>query len=248
MNKIEIPSKPKTARQIRSDYAAEKAQREVARLRRAERWAGINRGFSALGRALRVVIIFLFLLVIAAFAGWVSFHHIRDLALLARWDMATASALPVVIDLTLIIASMQLRRVGITPTARFIARLSMLTGLLASLGANVLHGWISAPAGLSSFDMGWQLILSGLPVGGLLAATEMLTHTHKSAKAKARKASLLRRVLTAWVARLEGRLTPATTAAVAASAAPVAAAVATQEATPVPTWTAFEHPVVALLS
>lgn len=236
MNKIETP-KPKTAREIKADYAAEKAQREVARMRRAERWAAWGNSFRFLGRALRGLIIFLFVLVIAGFAGWVSFHHIRDLALEARWDNATASALPVVIDLTLFVASMQLRRVGITGTARFIARLSMLTGLLASLSANVLHGWITAPAGLSSFDMGWQLVLSGLPVAGLLAATEMLTHTHKAPKAKARKASLVRRIVAAYVTRIERRL--------------IGTRVTSDAPTPEPTpvqWTAFEHPVVALLS
>lgn len=228
----------KSAREIRADYAAERAEREVAAARRRDRWAARMGFVHATGRALRTLIIFLFFLAIAGFAGWVSYHHIRDLCTLAGWDTATAMATPITIDLTLFVASMQLRRTHITGTARVIARLSMLTGLLLSLGANVLHGWLTASAGLSSFDMGWRLTLSAVPVAMLLAATEMLTHTHKTPKAKSRKArqsSLVRRLMVALVTRVEAR-----------NAAPVVTQPTEQPVAAEAIWTVFPGPVVGV--
>jgi len=228
----------KSAREIKADYAAEKAEREVAAARRRDRWAARMSVVHATGRGVRTLIIFLFFLAIAGFAGWVSYHHIRDLCTLAGWDTTTAMATPITIDLTLFVASMQLRRTHVTGTARFIARLSMLTGLLLSLSANVLHGWLTSPAGLSSFDLTWRLTLSAVPVAMLLAATEMLTHTHKTPKAKARKArqtSLVRRLLVALVTRVEARNT-----------APMVTQPTEQPAPAEASWTAFPHPVVAV--
>lgn len=215
MSIIETPQL--NARQIKAQYAAEKAARDVAdaerremrtrkAAQRAETWAAWTAWIPALGRVARALLIGLMTLAIAGFALYVSFHHIRDLCLMAGWDTETAMATPATLDLMLFIASMQLRRKGITPTARFIARACMLFGLVGSLAANTLHGWLTADAGLDTFSLAWRLTLSAVPVLALLGATEMLTHTHKApGKAKARKASLLRRLLVALVARAERR-------------------------------------------
>jgi hypothetical protein len=131
-----------------------------------------------------------------------SFQHLRDLGVMAgqRADVAwgTANLTPVSVDLMLVIASIQLRRKGITDIARIIARLCSFGGLLISLVGNVLIAWLELPEGSSAFRVTYTLIYSALPVLSLLGAVEMLTHTHRdrhvvskavASKAKARKAS-----------------------------------------------------------
>lgn len=140
-------------------------------------------------------------LALAAIGFLGSFQHLRDLGVMAGQSAehvwGTANLTPVSVDLMLVIASIQLRRKGITDIARIIARLCSFGGLLISLVGNVLIAWLELPEGSNAFKVTYTLIYSAIPVLSLLGAVEMLTHTHRdrhvvgkavTAKAKARKA------------------------------------------------------------
>lgn len=124
-----------------------------------------------------------------------SYQHLRDLGIMAGQDArfwwSSANLTPISIDLMLVVASIQLRRKGITPIARTIARLCSLAGLIVSLGGNVLVAWLHLPYGSSALTVAYTLIWAAVPVASLLGATEMLTHTHKDrptlSRASARK-------------------------------------------------------------
>lgn len=194
MNKIDATTdKPQTAREIKAAWAAEKATLDVAAARKADRRSRQLGALQRWGRSGRGLLIAVFLLAIALIALWASFQHLRHLAILGGQDAthwySTANAIPVAIDLMMFIASLQLRKGGLTEIAVIIARTCMLGGLLVSLGGNVLEGYLVAPADLSSFDLGWRLFLSAVPVLALLGSVEMLTHTHKDRKVIKRRGS-----------------------------------------------------------
>lgn len=135
-------------------------------------------------------------LAVIGFMG--SFQHLRDLGIMAggtadQW-WGTANLAPVSVDLMLIIASVQLRRKGITDVSRLIARLCSLSGLLLSIAGNVLVAWLHLPATADAVQVTYTLVWAAVPVLSLLGAVEMLTHTRKdrptvSKVAKAHKTS-----------------------------------------------------------
>lgn len=197
----------RTARQIRSDAAAAKARRDVASAARKEH-------VERIGSTAKAIIAPLTFLAIALVALSASFSHLRDLGIRAGQDASQfyspANTTPIVIDFMMLIASMQLRRVGITGTARFIARLCMTGGLLASIAGNLGSAWLTLPMGESTLMAVIRLAYAVAPAVVLWGAVEMLTHTRKTAKS-VRKASLVRRLLVALVARVERRIAaPAT--------------------------------------
>lgn len=216
MNKIQTAAPQLSATQIKRQEAAARALREVRRAAWARRF-NLAKG----------VIVAAVVLAIAAVALSASFQHLRHLSILAGQDAthwwSAANATPIVIDLMMFIASVQLRRVGITGTARFISRLCMFGGLLASIAGNIIDAWLMLPAGETLLMIVVRLTISAAPAVVLLGAVEMLTHTHKQPKAKARKASLLRRLLVALVNRAEARQGTPVQGKHAAEAAPVTA-------------------------
>lgn len=188
MNKSTATSKNSKTNTPRLSGAALKAQQKAKRDKRiAFGW------MLAMG---------LMTLALAAIGFLGSFQHLRDLGVMAGQSMTdwygTANLTPVSVDLMLVIASIQLRRKGITDIARIIARVCSIGGLLISLVGNVLIAWLELPEGATALKVTYTLIYSALPVLSLLGAVEMLTHTHRdrhvvgkavTAKAKARKAS-----------------------------------------------------------
>lgn len=233
-----VADKPKTAREIRAAAAADRARRDTKAEARKDRIERIANTIKA-----AVIPAFFLAIAIASLSG--SFAHLRDLCILAGQDAAhwysPANSTPLIIDFMMLIASVQLRRVGITGTARFIARLCMTGGLVASVAGNLATGWLALPAGQSQLMTVIDLAVAVAPAVVLWGSVEMLTHTRKTAKIKkARKAGLVRRVLTAWVARIEHRLTVAPAATTKAT--PVEQAPERQ-----PSWTIFDNPVVASL-
>lgn len=235
-NKQTVADKPKTAREIRAAAAADRARRDVKAALRKERGERIN-------GTVKAVIVPVFFLAIAIVALSASFAHLRDLCILAGQDAShwysPANSTPLIIDFMMLIASVQLRRIGITGTARFIARVAMTSGLAASVAGNLGSRWMTLTPGQSTLQTTIDLAVAVAPALVLWLAVEMLTHTRKTAKAK-KRAGLVRRVLTAWVARIEHRLTVAPTATT--KAAPVEQAPERK-----PSWTVFDNPVVASL-
>jgi hypothetical protein len=197
-----MTTKPATAREIRAAASADRARRDAKRQIRTERTA-------RLGRIAKGLFIAATVATIAVFALTASFAHLRHLCILAGQDASTwyspANATPIVIDLMMFIASVQLRHTGITGTARWIARLCMTGGLLTSITGNVVDAWLALPAGETLLMVCVRLSASAAPALVLWGAVEMLTHTRKTPKPKARKASLLRRLLVALVTRAEAR-------------------------------------------
>lgn len=122
-----------------------------------------------------------------------SFQHLRDLGVMAGQSatgwLGTANLTPISVDLMLVIASIQLRRKGITDIARLIARMCSIGGLLISLVGNVLIAWLELPQGANVLQVTYTLIYAALPVLSLLGAVEMLTHTHKDRPTVSRVAS-----------------------------------------------------------
>ncbi|MEV5893171.1 DUF2637 domain-containing protein [Nonomuraea fuscirosea] len=80
--------------------------------------------------------------VIAAVAAYVSFRHQHGLAMTAGEPVATAWTLPVLIDGVIIMGSLVMldasRRGDKAP---WLARLALIAGAVATLAANVAHGW-----------------------------------------------------------------------------------------------------------
>ncbi|WP_219509298.1 DUF2637 domain-containing protein [Nonomuraea ceibae] len=80
--------------------------------------------------------------VIAAVAAYVSFRHQHGLAVTAGEPTATAWTLPVLIDGVIIMGSLVMldasRRGDKAP---WLARLALIAGAVATLAANVAHGW-----------------------------------------------------------------------------------------------------------
>lgn len=124
---------------------------------------------------------------IALVSAFVSFDHIRDLAILAGRDgtywYSEASAYPLTVDLLMIVASFKLREVGATRLTRLISRLSMWIGLAASLGGNVGVELMQQDGQINWLGVG----VAGWPVVPLFLATEMLTHIHQDAPVRKRK-------------------------------------------------------------
>lgn len=120
-------------------------------------------------------------LALIGFTG--SWQHLRDLGVLAGGSASvwygTANLTPISVDLMLIIASVQLRRKGISDVSRLIARLCSLSGLLLSIAGNVLVAWLHLPADANGLRIGYTLVWAAVPVLSLLGAVEMLTHTRK---------------------------------------------------------------------
>ncbi|UBU13989.1 DUF2637 domain-containing protein [Nonomuraea gerenzanensis] len=85
--------------------------------------------------------------VIAAVAAYVSFRHQHGLAMTAGEPVATAWTLPVLIDGVIIMGSLVMldasRRGDKAP---WLARLALIAGAVATLAANVAHGWSGGPA------------------------------------------------------------------------------------------------------
>lgn len=188
MNKSTVTSENAKTNKPKLSGAALKAQQKAKRDKRiALAW------MLAMG---------LMTLALAAIGFLGSFQHLRDLGVLAGQSASEpwgpANLTPISVDLMLVIASIQLRRKGITDIARLIARICSFGGLLISLVGNVLIAWLELPNGASALQVTYTLIYSALPVLSLLGAVEMLTHTHKdrhvvgkavTAKAKARNTS-----------------------------------------------------------
>lgn len=131
------------------------------------------------------VIQFVSMVGIAVIAFTASYQELRDLCIIAgksaeNW-WSTANLIPIGLDLMLIIGSLRLRRKGLTRTARMIARIGSVGGLLLSLAGNVIHGWWHnvSPETSAQYLLILTLVVSAVPVASLLASTEMLTHTHK---------------------------------------------------------------------
>ncbi|AQZ67246.1 very large tegument protein [[Actinomadura] parvosata subsp. kistnae] len=80
--------------------------------------------------------------VIAGVAAYVSFRHQHGLAMTAGEPVATAWTLPVLIDGVIIMGSLVMldasRRGDKAP---WLARLALIAGAVATLAANVAHGW-----------------------------------------------------------------------------------------------------------
>lgn len=122
-----------------------------------------------------------------------SFQHLRDLGILAgggalTW-YGTANLTPISVDLMLIMASIQLRRKGISDVARLIARLCSISGLALSIAGNVLVAWLSLPADANALRVAYTLVWAAVPVLSLMGAVEMLTHTRKDRPTVSRVAS-----------------------------------------------------------
>jgi hypothetical protein len=85
--------------------------------------------------------------VIAAVAAYVSFRHQHGLAMTAGEPTTTAWTLPVLIDGVIIMGSLVMldasRRGDKAP---WLARLALIAGAVATLAANVAHGWSGGPA------------------------------------------------------------------------------------------------------
>lgn len=135
-------------------------------------------------------------LALIGFTG--SWQHLRDLGVMAGGEAGiwygTANLTPISVDLMLIIASVQLRRKGISDVSRLIARLCSLAGLLLSVAGNVMVAWLRLPQGADALQVSYTLVWAAVPVLSLLGAVEMLTHTRKdrptvSKVAKAHKVS-----------------------------------------------------------
>lgn len=173
-------SRKPTAAQLSKAEVEREAKRD-----KAIRWA------QAIAQATMILA-----LALIGFTG--SWQHLRDLGVMAGGSAAiwygTANLTPISVDLMLIIASVQLRRKGISDVSRLIARLCSLSGLLLSIAGNVLVAWLSLPADANGLRVGYTLIWAAVPVLSLLGAVEMLTHTRKdrptvSKVAKGAKAS-----------------------------------------------------------
>jgi uncharacterized protein DUF2637 len=198
MNNTTVIQTPKTARQIKAEYAAEKAQREVDAKRRMERTAARKAKWGKGVGIARNVITGAFVLAIAAFALWASFQHLRHLGILLGQDAthwySPANMIPLTVDCLMFVASIRLRTKGITGTAVWIAQVSMLAGLLVSAAGNVYDGLLTAPEGITAAQLAWRLFWNAVPVLALLGATEMLTHTHKGRKIRANRSASEARV------------------------------------------------------
>lgn len=138
-------------------------------------------------RIIKAVVIALLVAFLALVAGIVSFDHIRDLAILGgqsgTYWYSPANLLPLTPDAMMVIGAIKGRDRGASRLTRLICRVTMIIGLLASLAGNVTAEFL-----LPSSQWGWlSIALAAWPVIPLLAATEMLTHTHKEAKVTQRK-------------------------------------------------------------
>lgn len=191
-----------TAREQRAATAAELARRDNVRRLRMDR-------LERAGATFKAIITPLVFLAIAAVALSASFSHLRDLCIIAGQDAShwysPANTTPIVIDFLMLIASVQLRRTGITGTARLIARLCMTGGLLASIAGNLGSAWLALPASQPALMTVIDLAVAVTPAVVLWGAVEMLTHTRKTAKAKIRKPGVVRRLMTIWIKGLEER-------------------------------------------
>lgn len=158
--------------------AALKAQQDKAEAAKIKARAARNEQISN-------VIQFVSMVGIAVIAFTASYQELRDLCIIAGKSAAqwysTANLIPIGLDLMLIIGSLRLRRKGLTRTARMIARIGSVGGLLLSLAGNVIHGWWHnvSPETSAQYLLILTLVVSAVPVASLLASTEMLTHTHK---------------------------------------------------------------------
>lgn len=167
------------------------SQADRKAMERKAKWDKAIRRAQAIAQGAMIVA-----LAVIGFMG--SFQHLRDLGIMAggtdeTW-WGTANLAPISVDLMLIIASIQLRRKGISDVSRLIARLCSLAGLALSIAGNVLVAWLHLPMGADSLRVTYTLIWAAVPVLSLLGAVEMLTHTRKdrptvSRVTKAHKAS-----------------------------------------------------------
>lgn len=177
----------KKAKTNRKPSQAQLAQREATRAK----WI-------ARGQAFAVGAMIVALALIGFLGSW---QNLRDLGAMAGDSTAhfwsTANLTPISVDLMLVIASIQLRRKGISDVSRLIARLCSISGLAASVAGNVLVAWLRLPGGADALQVTYTLIWAAMPVLSLLGAVEMLTHTHKDrptvAKAVARKSRAAKR-------------------------------------------------------
>lgn len=164
--------------QLTGAAAASKARSDE----KAKRDKGIRRW-----RTVRSVITWSAVGFIALVAAWISFDHIRDLAILAGRDgtywYSEASAYPLTVDLLMIVASFKLREVGSSRLTRLISRVSMWVGLAASLGGNIGVELLQVDGKIDWLAVG----VAGWPVVPLFLATEMLTHIHQDAPVRKRK-------------------------------------------------------------
>ena len=169
---------PATPRPRKVTGAAAQAQQDKIKATKA-------RTNEARVERLSSVIQFVSMVGIATIAFVASYQELRDLCIIAGKSAehlwSTANLIPIGLDLMLVIGSLRLRRKGITRTARIIARIGSVGGLLLSLAGNVIHGWWHnvSPETSANYLLVLTLVVSAVPVASLLASTEMLTHTHK---------------------------------------------------------------------
>lgn len=119
---------------------------------------------------------------IIAIAGYVSFDHIRHVGEFAGQASTVAALLPLTADGMILIGGYRLRSAAGNRTRMRIALASMVIGLIASIGGNVLYAIITnaTPETLAALRPILTIIFSAWPVIPLVSALEMLTHTRGS--------------------------------------------------------------------
>lgn len=110
----------------------------------------------------------------------ISYFQIREVSLIVGRPALEANLLPLIVDIVGIMAALRVREMGITVTARIIARIVMWFAVATSVANNVLHAMLLGK-GEMDFFFWWSIFLSALPALFLLGVSEMLIHTHKRA-------------------------------------------------------------------
>lgn len=125
-------------------------------------------------------------------AGYSSYQHIRDIAIIVKQSMEVASTIPLAIDGLLVACSLKMadaKSLGMLPSlwTRFGFWFGGLISLACNMASMVVQAVVWEPT--LKFNPGWNPVFLGLAVfvaalgpGILLIATEVMMRPHRPAK------------------------------------------------------------------